>query len=167
MVDTLFVTDEEITGYCNESLGELYDLIIGSAAQEYFMRSCNIYEQPPWVRFPIDLATPSYGYNKPGYYRDGFMVRDGKVDFAFVSGVAPAEVEVGQGTYAVLPPDFYKILGVDANVGQDNIPWKLTPYNFNKRDNMACQRHFPKTFFMPAQMRRLLLLIHQLSKTTF
>jgi len=37
----------------------------------------------------------------------------------------------------MLPPDFYKILGVDANVGQDNIPWKLTPYNFNKRDNMA------------------------------
>jgi len=133
MVDTQFVTDEEITSYCNESLGELYDLIIGSAAQEYFMRSCNIYEQPPWVRFPS--APGDFGYNKPAYYRDGFMIRDGRLNMNAVGGVA--EFEVGTGTYAVLPPDFYKILGVDANVGQDNIPWKLTPYNFNKRDNMA------------------------------
>jgi len=137
MVDTQFVTDEELTSYCNESLGELYDLIVGSAAQEYFMRSCNIYEQPPWVRFPTGGAPFEFGYNKPAYYRDGFMVRDGKVNFTFLGG-DPANVgEVGGGTYAVLPPDFYKILGVDANVGQDNIPWKLTPYNFNKRDNMA------------------------------
>jgi len=133
MVDTQFVTDEELTSYCNESLGELYDLIIGSAAQEYFMRSCNIYEQPPWVRFPS--APGDFGYNKPAYYRDGFMIRDGRLNMNAVGGVA--ELEVGAGTYAVLPPDFYKILGVDANVGQDNIPWKLTPYNFNKRDNMA------------------------------
>ena len=119
MVDTQFVTDEEITSYCNESLGELYDLIVGSAAQEYFMRSCNIYELPPWTR-GLTAADP-------GWYRDGFMVRDGSV----------TGIEVGDGTYAMLPPDFYKILGVDANVGQDNIPWKLTPYNFNKRDNMA------------------------------
>ena len=125
MVDTQFVTDEEITSYCNESLGELYDLIVGSAAQEYFMRSCNIYELPPWRR-GLSAADPSW-------YRDGFMSRDGKVP-----DVAPGtELEVGDGTYAFLPPDFYKILGVDANVGQDNIPWKLTPYNFNKRDNMA------------------------------
>ncbi len=122
MIDTQFVTDEEITSYCNESLGELYDLIIGSAAQEYFMRSCNIYEQPPWVRFPSDAAIPTFGYNKPGYYRDGFMIRDGKVDFSFAVGVPPVEAEVGQGTYAVLPPDFYKILGVDANVGQPATP---------------------------------------------
>lgn len=125
MVDTQFVTDEELTSYCNESLGELYDLIVGSAAQEYFMRSCNIYEQPPWGRG----LTPA----DPAWYRDGFMVRDGKIPAA---GFVP-ELEVGDGTYAMLPPDFYKILGVDANVGQDNIPWKLTPYNFNKRDNMA------------------------------
>ncbi len=126
MVDTLFVTDEEITGYCNESLGELYDLIIGSAAQEYFMRSCNIYELPPWTR---GLFTP-----QGAYYRDGFMCRDGKVPA--LDPAAP-DIEVGDGAYALLPPAFYKILGVDANVGQDNIPWKLTPYNFNKRDNMA------------------------------
>ncbi len=126
MVDTQFVTDEEITSYCNESLGELYDLIIGSAAQEYFMRSCNIYELPPWSRFT--------SINDGAYYRDGYMCRDGKVP-----NFDPTypDYEVGGGTYAVLPPDFYKILGVDANVGQDNIPWKLTPYNFNKRDNMA------------------------------
>ena len=136
MVDTQFVTDEEITSYCNESLGELYDLIVGSAAQEYFMRSCNIYEQPPWVRFPSSPVPPEdFGYNKPAYYRDGFMVRDGRLDMGAFGAVD--EREVGNGTYAVLPPDFYKILGVDANVGQDNIPWKLTPYNFNKRDNMA------------------------------
>ncbi len=125
MVDTQFVTDEEITSYCNESLGELYDLIVGSAAQEYFMRSCNIYELPPWGR-GLTAADP-------GWYRDGFMVRDGAIAAA---GILP-QIEVGDGTYAMLPPDFYKILGVDANVGQDNIPWKLTPYNFNKRDNMA------------------------------
>ncbi len=125
MVDTQFVTDEELTSYCNESLGELYDLIIGSAAQEYFMRSCNIYELPPWRR--------GLSAGDPAWFRDGFMSRDGKVP-----DILPGtEFEVGDGTYAMLPPDFYKILGVDANVGQDNIPWKLTPYNFNKRDNMA------------------------------
>jgi len=125
MVDTQFVTDEEITSYCNESLGELYDLIVGSAAQEYFMRSCNIYELPPWAR--------GLSSSDPEWYRDGFMARDGEIP-----GVgAGAPFYVGDGTYAFLPPDFYKILGVDANVGQDNIPWKLTPYNFNKRDNMA------------------------------
>jgi hypothetical protein len=126
MVDTQFVTDEELTSYCNESLGELYDLIIGSAAQEYFMRSCNIYELPPWRR---GLAS-----DQGAWYRDGYMCRDGKVPN--LDPLSP-DFEVGDGTYAVLPPDFYKILGVDANVGQDNIPWKLTPYNFNKRDNMA------------------------------
>ena len=125
MVDTQFVTDEELTSYCNESLGELYDLIIGSAAQEYFMRSCNIYELPPWAR--------GLSSSDPEWYRDGFMARDGEIPG--VGGGAP--FYVGDGTYALLPPDFYKILGVDANVGQDNIPWKLTPYNFNKRDNMA------------------------------
>lgn len=126
MIDTQFVTDEEITSYCNESLGELYDLIIGSAAQEYFMRSCNIYELPPWTR-----GVPQ---SDGAWFRDGYMCRDGKVP-----NYDPAlpDYQVGDGTYAILPPDFYKILGVDANVGQDNIPWKLTPYNFNKRDNMA------------------------------
>ena len=126
MVDTQFVTDEELTSYCNESLGELYDLIIGSAAQEYFMRSCNIYELPPWTR--------GLGVGDGAWFRDGYMCRDGKVPNIVA---ADPDYEVGDGTYAVLPPDFYKILGVDANVGQDNIPWKLTPYNFNKRDNMA------------------------------
>ena len=125
MVDTQFVTDEELTSYCNESLGELYDLIVGSAAQEYFMRSCNIYELPPWRR--------GLSFGDGAWFRDGYMCRDGKVPGL----VAPTEFEIGDGTYALLPPDFYKILGVDANVGQDNIPWKLTPYNFNKRDNMA------------------------------
>ena len=126
MVDTQFVTDEEITSYCNESLGELYDLIVGSAAQEYFMRSCNIYELPPWTR--------GLSVDDGAWFRDGYMCRDGKVPNIVA---ADPDYEVGGGTYAILPPDFYKILGVDANVGQDNIPWKLTPYNFNKRDNMA------------------------------
>ncbi len=126
MVDTQFVTDEELTSYCNESLGELYDLIVGSAAQEYFMRSCNIYELPPWTRL--------LSINDGSWFRDGYMCRDGKVPNVIAGD---PDYEVGDGTYAVLPPDFYKILGVDANVGQDNIPWKLTPYNFNKRDNMA------------------------------
>ena len=125
MVDTLFVTDEEITGYCNESLGELYDLVIGSAAQEYFMRSCQIYEEGPLTRglVPSDA----------GFFDDGFMVRNGEI---VAPGGAPP-LQVGDGTYALLPPDFYKLLGVDANVGQEGVPWKLTPYNFNRRDNMA------------------------------
>jgi len=125
MVDTLFVTDEEITDYCNESLGELYDLVVGGAAQEYFMRSCSIYENPPWARGLVP--------GDRGYFENGFMARDGQIGNA--PGLDPFESD--SGTYALLPPDFYKLLGVDANVGQDNIPWKLTPYNFNRRDNMA------------------------------
>ncbi len=102
MVNTQFVTDTEIVGYLNESLGELYDLIIQNAGQEYFLRRCWIEESPP-------AAPPEVSPN-------GYMVRDAQ-----------------DGTYAVLPPDFYRLLGVEAFFGTDSVPWMLRPYMFNQR----------------------------------
>ena len=101
MVNTQFVTDSEITSYLNESLGELYDLIIQNAGNEFFMRRAWIRETPP--------ADP------PNASPDGYMVRDGQ-----------------DGTFAVLPPDFYRLLGVEAHFG-DGVPWILRPYTFTQR----------------------------------
>ena len=39
MLDSEFVTDREITAYCNECLGELYDMVVQNSAQEFFLRS--------------------------------------------------------------------------------------------------------------------------------
>jgi len=101
MVNTQFVTDSEITSYLNESLGELYDLIIQNAGNEFFMRRAWIRETPP-----EDAPVPS---------PDGYMVRDAQ-----------------DGTFAVLPPDFYRLLGVEAHFG-DGVPWILRPYTFTQR----------------------------------
>jgi len=101
MVNTQFVTDSEITSYLNESLGELYDLIIQNAGNEFFMRRAWIRETPP-----EDPPVPS---------PDGYMVRDAQ-----------------DGTFAVLPPDFYRLLGVEAHFG-DGVPWILRPYTFTQR----------------------------------
>jgi len=46
---------------------------------------------------------------------NGYMVRDGQ-----------------DGTYAVLPPDFYRLLGCEAHFG-DGIPWMMRPYMFTQR----------------------------------
>ncbi len=101
MINTQFVTDEEITSYLNESLGELYDLIVQNAGQEFFLRRAWIEESPPAV--PPD-ASPN-----------GYMVRDAQ-----------------DGSYAVLPPDFYRLLGCEAHFG-DGIPWMMKPYTFTQR----------------------------------
>jgi len=101
MLNTNFVTDEEITSYLNESLGELYDLIIQNAGEEFFLRRAWIEENPPAVA--------------PDASPNGYMVRDGQ-----------------DGTYAVLPPDFYRLLGCEAHFG-DGIPWMMRPYMFTQR----------------------------------
>ena len=101
MINTQFVTDSEITSYLNESLGELYDLIVQNAGQEFFLRRAWIEETPP--------------ANPPDASFNGYMVRDAQ-----------------DGTYAVLPPDFYRLLGVEAHFG-DGIPWLMRPYTFTQR----------------------------------
>jgi len=101
MINTQFVTNDEIVSYLNESLGELYDLIIQNAGQEFFLRRAWIEESPP--------AAP------PNYSPNGYMVRGAQ-----------------DGTYAVLPPDFYRLMGVEAHFG-DGIPWLMRPYTFTQR----------------------------------
>jgi len=101
MIGTQFVTDEEISSYLNESLGELYDLIVQNAGQEFFLRRAWIQENPPAA---APVPSP-----------DGYMVRGAQ-----------------DGTYAVLPPDFYRLLGVEAHFG-DGIPWMMRPYTFTQR----------------------------------
>ena len=101
MINTQFVTDEEITSYLNESLGELYDLIVQNAGQEFFLRRAWIEETPPAVA--------------PDTSPNGYMVRGAQ-----------------DGTYAVLPPDFYRLLGCEAHFG-DGIPWLMRPYTFTQR----------------------------------
>jgi len=105
MVNTQFVTDPEITGYLNESLGELYDLIIQNAGNEFFMRRC-------WVE---ETQSPTGGTTEP-FNAQAFMVRDSQ-----------------DGTFAVLPPNFYRLMGVEAFFGEDTIPWMLRPYTFTQR----------------------------------
>ncbi len=101
MINTQFVTDEEITSYLNESLGELYDLIVQNAGQEFFLRRA-------WIEETQPVAPPQGSPN-------GYMVRGAQ-----------------DGTYAVLPPDFYRLLGVEAHFG-DGIPWMMRPYTFTQR----------------------------------
>ena len=101
MRNTDFVTDEEITSLLNESLGELYDLIVQNAGQEFFLRRAWIEESEP---APAPVPSPN-----------GYMVRDAQ-----------------DGTYAVLPPDFYRLLGVEAHFG-DEVPWLMRPYTFTQR----------------------------------
>ncbi len=101
MINTQFVTDQEITSYLNESLGELYDLIVQNAGQEFFLRRAWIEESPPAVA--------------PDVSPNGYMVRDAQ-----------------DGSYAVLPPDFYRLLGCEAHFG-DGIPWMMKPYTFTQR----------------------------------
>jgi len=101
MINTQFVTDAEITSYLNESLGELYDLIVQNAGQEFFLRRAWIEEAPPAVA--------------PDTSPNGYMVRGAQ-----------------DGTYAVLPPDFYRLLGCEAHFG-DGIPWLMRPYTFTQR----------------------------------
>jgi len=105
MVNTQFVTDPEITGYLNESLGELYDLIIQNAGNEFFMRRC-------WVE---ETQSPMGGTTEP-FNAQAFMVRDSQ-----------------DGTFAVLPPNFYRLMGVEAFFGDDDIPWMMRPYSFTQR----------------------------------
>ena len=105
MVNTQFVTDPEITGYLNESLGELYDLIIQNAGNEFFMRRC-------WVE---ETQSPTGGTTEP-FNAQAFMVRDSQ-----------------DGTFAVLPPNFYRLMGVEAFFGDDDIPWMMRPYSFTQR----------------------------------
>ena len=101
MLQTQFVTDEEITSYLNESLGELYDLIVQNAGQEFFLRRA-------WIEEAEPAAPPVPSLN-------GYMIRDAQ-----------------DGTYAVLPPDFYRLLGVEAHFG-DGVPWLMRPYTFTQR----------------------------------
>jgi hypothetical protein len=101
MINTQFVTDSEITSYLNESLGELYDLIVQNAGQEFFLRRA-------WIEETAPANPPDASFN-------GYMVRDAQ-----------------DGTYAVLPPDFYRLLGVEAHFG-DGIPWLMRPYTFTQR----------------------------------
>ncbi len=101
MLNTQFCTDAEITSYLTESLGELYDLIIQNAGNEFFLRRAWIEETAPAVA--------------PNSSPNGYMVRDSQ-----------------DGTYAVLPPDFYRLLGVEAHFG-DDAPWLMRPYTFTQR----------------------------------
>ncbi|MCP4243132.1 MAG: hypothetical protein GY772_21470, partial [bacterium] len=62
MLNTQFCTDAEITSYLTESLGELYDLIIQNAGNEFFLRRAWIEETAPAVA--------------PNASPNGYMVRD-------------------------------------------------------------------------------------------
>jgi len=87
MLDSEFVTDREITAYCNESLGELYDMIVQNSAQEFFLRS--------WV------------------IPEGAVIRDWAAQFPDAGNVNPPVQE----PFVLLPRDFYMIKGVDIDFG--------------------------------------------------
>jgi len=80
----LFITDSEINTYINQSYTELYDLLISSGGQEY-------------------------------YLNQAVIPTGGNID-----------------TYD-LPNDFYRLLGVDANIN-GNQAVTLRPFNFNERN---------------------------------
>lgn len=86
MVGSNFVSDEELTGYINASITELYDLLVTAYGEDYFVGSN-----------PYSFTTES-----------------------------------GTDTYD-LPPDFYKLIGVDVQVnGSDWMPVKK--YDFLSRN---------------------------------
>jgi len=87
MLDSEFVTDREITAYCNESLGELYDMIVQNSAQEFFLRS--------WV------------------IPEAAVIRDWAAQFPLQGNTTPPVQE----PFVVLPRDFYMIKGVDIDFG--------------------------------------------------
>lgn len=89
MENSTFISDSELNGYINQSLYELYDLLIGSY-DDYFIKD-------PVLTFSLSGGDSSNSYN--------------------------------------LPNDFYKLRGVDFNVGGDN--WiDLDSFNFKERNRL-------------------------------
>lgn len=66
MESSQFVTDAEVTEYINESIAELYDLLIGAQGQDFFLKSDT---------FTTTAGVTSYPLSAPGDANDFFLLR--------------------------------------------------------------------------------------------